>query len=190
MPPHRPRCLAAAVVALLLATLSGCGAGEPRSAAPSAAAEREALARSPAPLAALHRQAGQLLDGGPAAFKARLAILRGHPIVVNKWASWCGPCKAEFPFFQRESVERGRRVAFLGVDSGDNDGDARSFLARLPVSYPSYKDPRLKIAALFNAVAAFPSTAFYDSRGRAAYLHQGAYLTRAQLAKDIERYAR
>src|ERR671936_853689 len=71
-----------------------------------------------------------LLGGGAAAFRARLRGLRGHPVVVNKWASWCGPCRSEFPYFQRLGVELGRRVAFLGVDGNDNDSDSRRFLRR------------------------------------------------------------
>jgi cytochrome c biogenesis protein CcmG, thiol:disulfide interchange protein DsbE len=180
-----------AVCALLVcaAAFAGC-ADEPSSDAPSAADVERDLARSPAPLASLHRQANQLLDGGADAFKRRIASLRGHPVVVNKWASWCGPCRAEFPFFQRLSVERGRKIAFIGVNSNDNDGAARKFLERYPISYPSYKDPDTKIAQVFNAVVAFPTTVFYDARGKLAFIHQGEYRTRQDLSRDIDRYGR
>jgi cytochrome c biogenesis protein CcmG/thiol:disulfide interchange protein DsbE len=171
--------------------LAACGQSEPKSAAPrSASAERAALAGSPAPLAALHRQANQLLGGGADAFKARLKRLRGYPVVVNKWASWCPPCRSEFPYFQRQSLARGKHVAFLGVDSNDADGAARRFLGKLPLSYPSYRDPQLGIAALFHGVQAFPTTAFYDSRGRLAFAHLGGYPSERKLAADIARYAR
>ena len=116
--------------------------------------------------------------------------LKGYPVVVNKWASWCGPCRAEFPFFQKQSVDRAKRVAFVGVNGNDNDANARDFLAQFPVSFPSYKDPDLKVSASFNGVAAFPSTAFYDSKGELAYLKQGGYATEQKLVEDIERYAR
>src|SRR5437879_7251183 len=123
-------------------SLAACGGvGHPRSAAPSPAAAAQALAGSPPALAALHRESGALLGGGAKAFRARLVALRGHPVVVNKWASWCAPCRSEFPFLQRLSVSLGRRVAFLGVDSNDDGGDARRFLRSYPVSYPSYADP-------------------------------------------------
>ena len=109
--------------------------------------------------------------------------------MVNKWASWCGPCRAEFPFFQRLSVELGRGVAFVGVNSNDNGGDAARFLRRYPVSYPSYSDPDQKVARVFGATLAFPSTAFYDARGRLSFVHQGGYATEAKLREDIRRYA-
>jgi cytochrome c biogenesis protein CcmG, thiol:disulfide interchange protein DsbE len=180
----------AAVTLACMIALAGCGAEKPRSAAPRPAAAKQALAGSPAPLAGLHRQANRLLGGGETAFKERLATLKGYPVVVNKWASWCAPCRAEFPYFQKQALERGREIAFLGVDSNDNDNDARDFLRELPLSYPSYSDPKLGVAATFNAVQAFPTTAFYDSKGSLAFVHQGAYASAGKLAQDIERYAR
>ena len=177
-------------VLVLVLALAGCGSDPgPPDAAPRPAEKRAALTGSPPALRALHAQSNLLLGGGPAAFRARLRELRGHPVVVNKWASWCGPCRSEFPFFQRLSARLGRRVAFLGVDSNDSDADARSFLRRYPVSYPSYGDPDQKVARVFNATVAFPATAFYDARGRLAYVHQGAYATEAKLREDITRYA-
>jgi thiol-disulfide isomerase/thioredoxin len=173
----------------VVALLAGCAsAGGPRSAAPPRAVAAHSLAGSPAALAALHAQASRLLGGGAPAFRARLRGLRGHPVVVNKWASWCGPCRVELPFFQRLGVELGRRVAFLGVDSQDSDRDAVGFLRRYPVSYPSYHDPDQKVAAVFGATLSFPTTAFYDARGRLSFVHQGAYATEAKLREDIRHY--
>jgi len=171
--------------------IAGCGAGgDPKSAAPPQREAESAFAGAPAPLAKLHSEANELIGGGRAAFEARLKELKGYPVVVNKWASWCGPCRAEFPFFQKQSVDRAKRVAFVGVNGNDNDANARDFLAQFPVSFPSYKDPDLKVSASFNGVAAFPSTAFYDSKGELAYLKQGGYATEQKLVEDIERYAR
>lgn len=175
------------VLILCALAMAGCGSDSPESAGePSPGA----LEGAPAPLASLHEQANQLLGGGPDAFKKRIRELRGYPVVVNKWASWCAPCRAEFPYFQAQSQKLGKRVAFLGVNSQDNDGDAREFLSEFPVTYPSYRDGELKIAAEFNAVQAFPTTAFYDRKGKLAYVHQGGYATQQKLADDINRYAR
>jgi cytochrome c biogenesis protein CcmG/thiol:disulfide interchange protein DsbE len=178
-----------AVLAIGLSQAKTGGTGSPKSAAPSKTSVAKELAGAPAPLAKLHAQAGQLLGGGPSAFKARLAELRGHPVVVNKWASWCGPCRAEFPDFQASALKYGKRVAFLGVDGNDNHGDAVKFLAQFPVSYPSYEDPSNTVAQVFNGVAAFPTTVFYDRGGKLSYIHQGQYLTGAKLEQDILRYA-
>jgi len=172
------------------ALLGGCGSDDTESAAPAPAKQEEALVGAPAPLARVHAQSNELLGGGADAFDTRVKALKGYPIVVNKWASWCGPCRAEFPYFQSQAIKRGKKVAFLGVDGNDNDNDARDFLKEFPVSFPSYKDPDLKVSAQIKAVAAFPSTAFYDSKGELAYVKQGGYATEEKLAADIERYAR
>src|SRR3954462_6443938 len=133
-------CVALAVVLAIGLSQAGSGGSDtPKSAAPGRARAAKQLAGAPAPLAKLHDQAGQLLTGGPDAYKARIADLRGYPIVVNKWASWCGPCRAEFPDFQRLAVKYGKRVAFMGVDGNDNRDDARKFLGQYPVTYPSYE---------------------------------------------------
>jgi thiol-disulfide isomerase/thioredoxin len=181
---------------LLLAVLTlsgaatGCGGDEPESAAPSADEVRAALAGAPKPLAALHAQANELLDGGPEAFERRLGELRGYPIVVNKWGSWCGPCREEFPYFQSQALERGKRIAFLGVDVQESKAEGRSLLEEYPVTYPSYWDKDLKVSAVFNGVVGTPVTAYYDRQGELAYLHQGVYSSEKDLADDIRRYAR
>ncbi len=99
--------------------------------------------------------------------RARLAELEGTPVVVNKWASWCGPCRLEFPFFQSQAEQRGAEVAFLGVLSNDSEDAGATFLEELPLPYPSYLDPDQDIAAEIEAPQNFPATAFYDSQGRA-----------------------
>jgi cytochrome c biogenesis protein CcmG/thiol:disulfide interchange protein DsbE len=130
------------------------------------------------------------LKGGRAAFEARIEKAHGTPVVVNKWASWCGPCRLEFPFFRNQAEKRKGEVLFLGVNSNDSRSDAEEFLDEEPVPFKHFEDPRLEIAAAFNAVQAFPSTAFYDSNGKLAFVHQGPYTTEAQLAEAIDRYAR
>lgn len=192
MPPFDSMRIVPALALLIAASaaLAACGSEKPESASRGESAELRALAGAPPPLARIHAQRNELLGGGAAAFKRRLRELRGRPVVVNKWASWCGPCRAEFPFFQELSVERGKEIAFLGVNSNDSDGAARRFLEELPVSYPSYKDPDQKVAAVFRATAAFPATAFYDSKGELAFVRQGSYATKEKLAEEIDRHAR
>ncbi len=147
------------------------------------------LKGAPAPLAALHAQSADVLEGGRTAFRRRLAELRGHPVVVNVWASWCGPCRHEYPMFQRAGTAHGREVAFLGVDTQDARGPATRFLRETPVPYPSYLDPKgAPIARSLGLGQSVPATVFLDRRGRTAFARQGGYASTAELDADIDRY--
>jgi cytochrome c biogenesis protein CcmG, thiol:disulfide interchange protein DsbE len=149
---------------------------------------RARLEGSPPPLAALHAQSGRLLGGGVPAFEARLRELRGHPVVINKWASWCDPCRGEFPILQKTGTERGRQIAFVGVNAGDSRKPAERFLSRFPTPFPSYVDPDEAIARKLDAPANYPVTVFLDAKGKTAFIHQGAYRSSADLEADIDRY--
>ncbi|HYW05571.1 MAG TPA: TlpA disulfide reductase family protein, partial [Longimicrobium sp.] len=119
----------------------------------------------------------------------RIAGLKGTPIVVNKWASWCGPCRAEFPYFQSAAGRLGKRVAFLGLNAGDNRENALRFLGRFPLPYPSLEDPDERAAFALGASSNFPITLFYDAAGKQTFAHQGGYATEDALVRDIERHA-
>jgi cytochrome c biogenesis protein CcmG/thiol:disulfide interchange protein DsbE len=147
------------------------------------------LAGSPAPLAALHAQASELLPGEERALHARLAALRGYPVVINKWASTCEPCRAESGVFQRAAVDLGGEVAFIGLDSGDpSRAEALGFLRSFPQSYPSYYDRSGNLGAAITDSSFTPVTVFYDRTG-GRYIHQGPYLSVTKLEGDIRRYA-
>jgi cytochrome c biogenesis protein CcmG/thiol:disulfide interchange protein DsbE len=176
------------IVVVVGLSQTGSNNAAPRSTPPSPAAIRAAFAGSPPPLAALHRQAGALLAGSPAVFRSTLAALRGFPVVVNRWGSWCGPCRSEFPVFQQVSVKLGRQVAFLGLDGADNQGDARAFLKRFPVSYPSLEDPHESTAHSLALPFAYPETLYFDRQGRMNYVKNGQYTGQAELVQDVQRY--
>jgi cytochrome c biogenesis protein CcmG/thiol:disulfide interchange protein DsbE len=190
IPLRRPPGVAAALSAALIA--AGCGdsgAGNPDSRL-SAGQATAPLESAPAPLAAIRSQANQLLSGGTDAYDQRLEQLRGFPVVVNKWASWCGPCRLEFPWFQSLGAKRGNQIAFLGVDGNDSDGSAKTFLSELPLPYPSYTDPDLHIAQdLGGPPQAFPTTSFYDRSGKLVFTHPGVYADEQDLIADVDRYA-
>lgn len=173
-------------MAALLA--GGCGSSDDQGSDGAHPNYAKALAGAPAPLATLYKQGNDLLDGGEDAYEERIEQLRGYPIVVNVWASWCVPCRQEFPALQKLSARYGKRVAFLGVNSEDSDDAAATFLRETPVPYPSYSDPDKEIYDSLDGVG-FPDTAFYDSSGELVYLKIGQYRDEAELEADLRRYA-
>ena len=180
------RLIWALAIAIACLTPVACGSDSGASKPPD---YEQALAGAPKPLASLYAQGNELLGGGVNAFQKQIEELHGYPIVVNQWASWCGPCRFEFPHFQKLSAKYGKRVAFLGVDSQDSDAAAKTFLGEAPVPYPSYTDPDQKIGALLEATRGLPDTSFYDRAGNLVFTKQGPYSDQAELAADIRRYA-
>jgi cytochrome c biogenesis protein CcmG, thiol:disulfide interchange protein DsbE len=176
-------------LALLAVLASGCGAAGNGDSGGSHPNYQRALAGAPPPLAALYKQGNEFLPGGVDAYEKRIAALHGHPVVVNLWASWCGPCRFEFPALQRLSARYGKKVAFLGVNSQDSDDAAETFLREEPVPYPSYTDPDEDIANSLGASLGYPDTAFYDRAGNLCHLKQGPYSEDGDLEADIRAYA-
>ena len=157
------------------------GAGDP-SQLPSV------LVGKPAPTAALPPLEGLIRDGKPVP-GLDPAKFQGNVTIVNVWASWCVPCRAEFGAFQGASVKLGRQVAFIGVDSGDTSrAAAASFLRAFPVSYPSYYDHSGAAGEAVSGSSFTPVTVFYDRSG-AQYIRQGPYPSQARLEQDVRRYA-
>lgn len=118
-------------------------------------------AGSPLPLP----PSGSLTKVSAEQFERIIVGLRGKPVVVNVWASWCGPCRVEAPLLQKASVHFGERVAFLGVDARDSEGDARDFLRRYGITYPNVVDADDEIVGLLG-LRGFPTTYIFDRSGK------------------------
>lgn len=190
---------AVVVVALGVAALGlgSCGTeddvGNPDSELTVAEAKTPLSTDAPAPLRSLREDANLLLQGGSEEFEQRLQTLRGLPVVINVWASWCGPCRHEFPFFQSQAIEHGEEIGFVGVDVADNDDAARTFLDELPLPYPSYSDPGTgvadaAIARSLDVGPGLPNTILLDASGQVVYHWRGSYADEEELADQIERY--
>jgi cytochrome c biogenesis protein CcmG/thiol:disulfide interchange protein DsbE len=172
----------------LTADVRAADARAPKAPASQAAAQQQ-LQGSPPALAALHDQGGQLL-GSEAALTARIHALHGYPIVLNVWASWCGPCAAEFSLFAAASASYGRQVAFLGADTDDSPGDARAFLHQHPVSYPSYQTSSSQLQGILaGGLEGLPTTIFINRDGKVTYTHTGQYASQGTLSADMQAYA-
>ena len=154
---------------------AACGSGndaEPAAAEPASAASLKGL---PKALADNRAQANQILEDG--SLEDKLADLRGHPVVVNQWASWCEPCRAEFPFFRDAAEAHAKDVAFLGIDMQDDRGAAEDFLAELPVPYPTVDDPDAAAIGSLGGGIVSPTTVFIDENGEIVEVFQGSYVT-------------
>lgn len=155
--PLRPA--AAAVILAILA--AGCGAGSPGEAEPSIPLVRARNATS-APL--LPTDALALPDFDFRMFQELRSQIVGTPLVVNIWASWCGPCRIEAPDLARASARYGDRIQFLGVDILDSRGAARDFMREFGWTYPSVFDPSGEIRDRLG-IFGQPATLFYDATG-------------------------
>lgn len=123
-----------------------------------------------------------MLQGKPApAFTLRslhtgeevsLASLKGRPVVLNFWASWCGPCITEHPVLEWGAQEFGQDAHFYGVVFEDTDDNARAFLRRHGESFPQLVDPRSRVAVDYG-VAGVPETYFIDAEGIIRGKHVG-----------------
>ncbi len=99
--------------------------------------------------------------------------LKGQVVMINFWASWCGPCRQEMPLLD-QMYKRYSPLGFtlLGVNVEANIKDAEKLLASVPVSFPVLFDQENTVSKLYD-VNAMPSTVFIDRKGNVRYLHRG-----------------
>ena len=189
--------LAAVSAAIATAVVvAACGGGSDSGSADTAAATpapvdaatEQALKDLPPALATNLEQANQILDEGTEALDEKLLDLKGTPVVVNQWASWCEPCRAEFPFFADSANVHQGEIAFLGIDMQDDRGAAETFLTEFPVSYPHVWDPNASAISSLGGGVVSPTTVFIDEKGEVSFVFQGSYASRDQLEGDIEEH--
>ncbi len=102
----------------------------------------------------------------------RLADLRGHPVIVNFWATWCGPCRLEMPLLQKYADRYPQDLHILAVNDGEPITHIQKFVDELSLKFDVLQDPAEKATNLFR-VSDFPTTYFLDSDGNIRFKHIG-----------------
>jgi thiol-disulfide isomerase/thioredoxin len=166
-----------AVTVMLLGAACTSGPSPGDGSSPGLLPSPGAINAAKAPLLPTDRY--ELPDFDPGKLDALLHQLRGTPLVVNVWGSWCGPCRKEAPDLARAALRYGRRVQFLGVDVmeesfGGREG-ARTFIRDAGWSYPSVYDPSMT-GELRSALGFLgqPETIFYAASGKRVAVLTGA----------------
>jgi cytochrome c biogenesis protein CcmG/thiol:disulfide interchange protein DsbE len=171
--------VAAAVVGVATGSLNGTPSPD---AGASAGATPTAAPAFTLPALASPGQAGASGDASGSR-PVSLSQYQGRPLIVNFWASWCGPCQQETPLLAGFYQANGGRVAIVGVDSNDTTAKAIAFVKAKGVRYPIGVDPALVTADAYG-VSAFPQTFFLDSAHRVVD-HVFGPLTRATLDEGV-----
>lgn len=103
----------------------------------------------------------------------RLAEQRGQVVMLNFWASWCGPCRTEMPLLDAMSKKYGPMGFLLyGINVDADTGDAKNVLEKIKVSYPILFDPESKLSDLYK-VEGMPYSVLIDKKGQIRYIHKG-----------------
>jgi len=119
---------------------------------------------APAPAFQLNSNSGKPLS---------LASLRGQIVLVNFWASWCGPCRKEMPILEQLNRQyRSKGVALVGVNVEPDSAAATNWLKATPVSFPILYDVDSKVSKLYQ-VEGMPNTVILDRKGNVRYIHRG-----------------
>ena len=121
-------------------------------------------AGAPAPTFQLNSSSGRAV---------RLADLKGQIVLVNFWASWCGPCRKEMPILEQLNRQyHNKGVALVGVNVEPDSGAAAAWLKDTPVSFPILFDVDSKVSKLYQ-VEGMPNTVILDRKGIVRYIHRG-----------------
>ncbi len=121
-------------------------------------------ARGPAPAFTL-----TALTGQPAA----LSQYKGQVVMVNFWATWCGPCQQEMPLLE-QMYKKYKPAGFtlIGVNVDKTEAPVKDLMTRKPVSFPVLLDPSNQVSKAYQ-VAEMPSTVIIDRKGEIRYIHRG-----------------
>jgi thiol-disulfide isomerase/thioredoxin len=116
-----------------------------------------------------------------------LSELQSRPVLVNFWATWCGPCRYEMPFLQQIYQERpGGELVLLAVNVGEGSSDVSQFMESAGFTFTVLLDQQVAVARRYN-VTGIPATFFIDSEGIIQYVQVGAFQSQADIEAILDR---
>jgi peroxiredoxin len=113
----------------------------------------------------------------------QLADLRGRPVLINFWATWCGPCQQEMPLIEQYYQKYQTDLVVLAINNDEPEPDVQTFVTKLDLTFPVLLDPGMKVEDQYR-VRAFPTTFFIDKGGTIRYQHIGI-LNEGQLVQYL-----
>lgn len=114
-----------------------------------------------------------------------LSNYRGRPVILNFWATWCPPCRAEIPFFQQSQLKYNGRAIIWGIDQAEPLSLVAPFVAELAMTYPILLDLESEVSDSYRVIA-LPTTFFIDSNGVLQKVHPGI-ISQGVLEDEIEK---
>lgn len=112
---------------------------------------------------------GELIDGT----SITLSELQGKPVIINFWATWCGPCVKEMPAFERLKDDFGDKIGIIAVNCGDDAGTVKDFMEENGYTFPVVLDEEYSISMLY-PTNSIPYTVVVDAEGRVTHISTGA----------------
>ncbi|MFC1871436.1 TlpA family protein disulfide reductase [Chloroflexota bacterium] len=113
--------------------------------------------------------------------------LWGNPVMLNFWATWCGPCRLEIPYIQELHEEwRDKDLAVLTVNVGENPSQVEEFMAQNQLTFPVLLDVDGEVSTQYS-VRGIPTTVFIDSEGVIRVIKVGAFSSKAAIERDLSK---
>lgn len=127
----------------------------------------------------------EVIHQGDDGSRLQLSQLRGRPVIIDFWASWCGPCRAQAPIIDEVARAKKSDAIIVGINTNDSRASALSFARGRRLSYPSVFDPSGSVATRY-AVRAMPTMVIIDREGKVRFVQTGV-VSRSKIESELSK---